>query len=58
MAKRGMLLFTRTPFHGCIYLLFNFGNDTVAGMKLASFVVDIYAVPFIMSDEIAHIFPR
>lgn len=31
--------------------------DTVAGMKLASFVVNIYAAPFIMSGEIAHIFP-
>ena len=29
----------------------------VAGMKLASFVVNISAVPFITSGEIAHIFP-
>lgn len=31
-------------------------HDTVARMKLAAFVVHIYAVPFVMLGEIAHIF--
>lgn len=39
--------------------LIQFGNhDTVVGIKLASFAVSIYTVPFIMSGEIAHIFSR
>lgn len=57
--KAGMLLFTKTLFKECIYLLLRFGDITqLQGMKLASFVISIYAVPFIMLDEIAHIFPR
>lgn len=58
--QRGGCCYLQVPFLKMHVSLISYSvwiHDTVAGMKLASCIVNIYAVPLIMLGEIAHIFP-